>query len=1078
MSSRASTIIVALALSGLAFSLPTASATEIGAGTIGVDHTLTLAGSPYIVRGNLEVAGTDGADGVTTLTIEPGVVVRFDPFARLTIGGAGPGALVALGTPGSPILLGAEGASAWDGIEIVGGPGDAITSLENVTIDRAGASDAALSFHGSIARIGAVSITRSVSNGVRVSGGAPVLEGTRIEESALHGIVGIAGAPQLRDVLLADNGGRPMSVAGTGIFVDVRVAGNAEPLPELGVATHATDSRWGVVRDDVSGATVPYLVTGRQHVQGVDADGIATLTIDPGVSLRLDPTIGLDIGSASLPGALHARGTADDRITFDASATPGTAGSWGTVYVEGTASGGARSTRIENVTFRDGGGPVGHTVTLFQAEPTFRNNLVQNGGPGGCIRLHGAAPVVESSRFLQCQGYAILVGAGRPTLRDVRIEETTSSPIRMLPSTILDNVTVRDTASTIDVEAQEGLAVDNAWPRVAGPLAALVYRIIGTDLVVAGIDGVDGVATLTLQDGAFVQMPRGSSLAIGDGTTPGGLIARGSTGLYASPPNAGEWQGIVARGAPGPASATFIDVRGMTIEAAVRPIDATDARVTLEDVATIRASEGSVLRGGAPILVRNTSFTGDSVALRGIALSDTQIVSSRITSIQRGLVLEDSAGVVLESNAIAAGLAAARFMNVDGARLERNTFESYRDPVSFDASSSGDLIVDNTFFMGASGPSVWDDGASNTWSQAPRAGPNIVGGALRGGNAYAEYAGADLTVPPDGLGETPFTIAGSAGSVDAHPLTGYVPPDRVAPVSEIVLDGLLGPAGWYRSDVTVTLSATDDRGPASLHYRVGAGALGPYTTPVRVVDEGTSAFRWQAVDASGNREALRETLVRIDRSAPTVSVERQEPYRDLCLVARALDTGAGVASLRVTVRDADGAVARDGAGRLLQDVAMADGAPWCAGLVAEADFSTTVSAIDGAGNVGLAPPSTYPVDTIAPRIVFERPEHGRVYVDDAELAGASAPADRAVVLDSVTVRAHAIDRWGSLVILWIDDLEIGGGARVEQEVGGSGMEPGEHQLRIVATDGVGHRTEETRTILFVSTTPPLPAPLR
>ena len=47
-------------------------------GTISTDTTWNLAGSPYVITGTLFVEGTDGADGVTTLTLEPGVEVRFD----------------------------------------------------------------------------------------------------------------------------------------------------------------------------------------------------------------------------------------------------------------------------------------------------------------------------------------------------------------------------------------------------------------------------------------------------------------------------------------------------------------------------------------------------------------------------------------------------------------------------------------------------------------------------------------------------------------------------------------------------------------------------------------------------------------------------------------------------------------------------------------------------------------------------------------------------------------------------------------------------------------------------------------
>ena len=74
--------------------------TTVPGGTISTDTTWTLAGSPYTVTGNLAVVGTDGADAITTLTIQPGVEVRFNAAIQLQIGGTvagSPGRLVADG---------------------------------------------------------------------------------------------------------------------------------------------------------------------------------------------------------------------------------------------------------------------------------------------------------------------------------------------------------------------------------------------------------------------------------------------------------------------------------------------------------------------------------------------------------------------------------------------------------------------------------------------------------------------------------------------------------------------------------------------------------------------------------------------------------------------------------------------------------------------------------------------------------------------------------------------------------------------------------------------------------------------
>ena len=65
------------------FTLPVATPADTTVNSnITVDTTWTVAGSPYIVTSPFQVYGTDGADNVTTLTIEPGVEVRFTFMPR------------------------------------------------------------------------------------------------------------------------------------------------------------------------------------------------------------------------------------------------------------------------------------------------------------------------------------------------------------------------------------------------------------------------------------------------------------------------------------------------------------------------------------------------------------------------------------------------------------------------------------------------------------------------------------------------------------------------------------------------------------------------------------------------------------------------------------------------------------------------------------------------------------------------------------------------------------------------------------------------------------------------------------
>jgi len=78
----------------LSYFQPAYAATNVG-GAISEDTTWTLAGSPYVVSGGMVV------NAGKTLTIDPGVVVKFENNAYLEVLGT----LKAVGTAGNPIYF-------------------------------------------------------------------------------------------------------------------------------------------------------------------------------------------------------------------------------------------------------------------------------------------------------------------------------------------------------------------------------------------------------------------------------------------------------------------------------------------------------------------------------------------------------------------------------------------------------------------------------------------------------------------------------------------------------------------------------------------------------------------------------------------------------------------------------------------------------------------------------------------------------------------------------------------------------------------------------------------------------------
>lgn len=99
--------------------------------------------------------------------------------------------------------------------------------------------------------------------------------------------------------------------------------------------------------------------------------------------------------------------------------------------------------------------------------------------------------------------------------------------------------------------------------------------------------------------------------------------------------------------------------------------------------------------------------------------------------------------------------------------------------------------------------------------------------------------------------------------------------EAVAPVTAAtVTPASPGENGWYRSAVTVSLGASDNcSGVARTEFSTDGGATwGPYTGNLSFVSDGVKTVHYRSVDNAGNVEAAQSLTVRIDQTAPAISL--------------------------------------------------------------------------------------------------------------------------------------------------------------------------------------------------------------
>jgi hypothetical protein len=109
-----------------------------------------------------------------------------------------------------------------------------------------------------------------------------------------------------------------------------------------------------------------------------------------------------------------------------------------------------------------------------------------------------------------------------------------------------------------------------------------------------------------------------------------------------------------------------------------------------------------------------------------------------------------------------------------------------------------------------------------------------------------------------------------------HSLTIKI--DTSAPVTSAAASQINGNNGWYVSNPTVTLTATDHLSvtqtvyPIQTFYRMNGSQWVNYTQPVTVATYGVSNFEYKSMDQAGNEEAAKSLTLKLDKTAPTVNI--------------------------------------------------------------------------------------------------------------------------------------------------------------------------------------------------------------
>ncbi|OGZ68034.1 MAG: hypothetical protein A3C50_03665 [Candidatus Staskawiczbacteria bacterium RIFCSPHIGHO2_02_FULL_43_16] len=181
---------------------------------------------------------------------------------------------------------------------------------------------------------------------------------------------------------------------------------------------------------------------------------------------------------------------------------------------------------------------------------------------------------------------------------------------------------------------------------------------------------------------------------------------------------------------------------------------------------------------------------------------------------------------------------------------------------------------------------------------------DIVDGQVVGADIFSNLpVTADLTGTVNlGGGQTTLTVQENSESAPETILpsaivVGDAALDVLPPVSVATLSGIAGQEGFYRSDVSVEINATDENsGVLALHYKIDGGAwqsAAAAAAALTFTTAGEHIITFFATDNAGNNKQQQTLNFTIDKTAPEAVIEFDPVGKDLKFSAQN-DPGAVV----------------------------------------------------------------------------------------------------------------------------------------------------------------------------------------
>lgn len=140
---------------------------------------------------------------------------------------------------------------------------------------------------------------------------------------------------------------------------------------------------------------------------------------------------------------------------------------------------------------------------------------------------------------------------------------------------------------------------------------------------------------------------------------------------------------------------------------------------------------------------------------------------------------------------------------------------------------------------------------------------------------WTEYT-QNFTLSDEGKHYLEYYSIDKAGNIEeTHNQTHNV--DDTSPSTICSLSGTLGQNAWYKSNIIMTLIATDTQsGVNTTSYRINGGSWQKYTATLTLSSNGIHLVDYYSTDKLGNKENTKSVTIKIDKTTPSLIIIKPE----------------------------------------------------------------------------------------------------------------------------------------------------------------------------------------------------------